>query len=167
MKDYFETNECTDYKLLEDFNDHTHMFDRIRRTKEGHHTDAVGYHTNKMGEKRTFNIELKKRNMLPGTYPTVFIEDYKLASMLIDYHIYNTEPLYINFLDDDYVVIFNLLKLKKEPEVEIKNIYSQGKDKMQQQERRYGLDLKDAVIYHHNNLVKPMGKKWKTKQQYS
>lgn len=153
---YFETNENQDFKLLLDFNEHTHIFNNLRRAKEGHHTDAIGEHTSKLGEKRTFNIELKKRFCSVHKYDDVYIEDYKLASMLLDYQFFGVEPLYICFYDDA-TVIFNLNKLKRYPKTSILNIYSEGKQVTQTQERRYRLSMDDAVIYHNYNLIKPLG----------
>lgn len=135
-------------------NNQTKLFKKIRPTKPMSPTDAVGN-----ASKRTFNIELKHRYCRVATYPTVYIEDYKLAQMLLDYQIYGCEPLFINFYSDG-IVIFNLTKLNVRPEVEIKNIYSCGKDKSQMQERRYCLSLDDAVIYQNNKIVKTMGEKW-------
>lgn len=157
MKDYFKKNERMDYKMLETFNEHTHIFDTLRQAKEGHHTDAIGTHTSKLGEKRTFNIELKRRFINLDTYPSIYIEDYKLGSMLLDYMMFGIEPLYVNFLNDNTVVIFNLNKLTKYPKLDIKNINSDGKERTQLQSRRYCLSFDDAVIYHNYNLIKPLG----------
>ena len=154
--DIFNLNERNDYQLLKQFNEQTKLFKTLRPTKPCSPTDAVG-----KSRKRTFNIELKHRYCSSTTFPTVYIEDYKLAQMLLDYQLYNCEPLYINFYSDA-VVIFNLSKLEHRPEVEIKNIYSNGKEKNQMQERRYCLNLEDAVIYQENKLVKAMGEKWQT-----
>ena len=160
MKDsYFKSQEKNDYTQLFDFNKHTNLFDGVSATTEGYHTDAIAV-SNRL-DKRVFNIELKHRNCNITTYPTVYIEDYKLASMLLDYHMMDIEPLYFNFYNDG-VAIFNLSKLTKYPKVEIKNIYSEGKEKQQQQERRYCLDLKDAAIYKQYNLIKKCGEEWKT-----
>lgn len=158
MKEYFNLNERNDYQLLTNFNNQTHIFDKMRPTKEGSHTDAVATHVNKLGENRTFNIELKRRHMDINTYPNIFIEDYKLASMMLDYQIFGVEPLYINFLDNNVVVIFNLSKLKVYPTLYIKNINSNGKDRTQLQERRYGLSMTDAVIYKDYKLKKGLCK---------
>ena len=90
------------------------------------------------------------------------IEDYKLAGMMLEYTVNHREPLYINFLADGTVVIFNLAKLKTMPKQRITNIKSEGYDKMQCQERRYLLPLDEAVIYKDNQIIKPMGVQCKT-----
>lgn len=141
MSNYFEANEKRDYERLVQMNDRYRLFKSIRPTGKGHHTDAVA-----IRDDRKFSIELKTRHCSIDTYPTVYIEDYKLASMLLDWIVYGVEPIYINFYDDG-IVIFNLKSLKAYPGTEIKNIYSRGKEMNQQQERRYCLDLNDAVIY--------------------
>lgn len=153
---YFEMNENKDYQLLLDFNQHTNLFDTVRRAKEGHHTDAIASHINNLGEERLFNIEIKRRFCNHTKYDTAFIEDYKMASMLLDYHFFGIEPLYINFYNDA-VVIFNLTKLSKYPKQDIWNIYSEGKKVNQTQERRYGLDFKDAVVFIDYKIQKQMG----------
>lgn len=157
---YFDNNETIDYSMLVQFNEQTKMFQQLRPTKKGSPTDAVGKHYTKIGEKRTFNIELKHRYCSIDQYPTVYIEDYKMSDMLLHQHIFMIEPLYINFYNDGYVAIFNLAKLTSMPKCEIVNVYSGGKRAEQKQERRYCLDLFDACIYKDNKLVKPMHQKW-------
>lgn len=164
MKDYFETNEQTDFDKLLDFNQHTKVFYNIQKKDKGSHIDALGYHENKLGEVKTYGIELKHRFVPVDRYNTMFIEDYKMASMLLDYVTFGIEPLYVNFMNDGYVVIFNLRMLKHYPKVRIANINSKGKEMTQLQERRYLLDMNDAVIYKNYQLIKGMNDKWKTIQ---
>lgn len=141
---YFETNEKNDYNLLLKLNEKHKWFEELRQTKQGHHTDAIGKHKD-----RIFNIELKRRYITTKTYNSIYIEDYKMCQMLLDYQFYKIEPLYINFLNDA-VVIYNLKDLKTYPKVEIKNINSQGKERTQLQTRRYCLPLTNAVIIYYN-----------------
>lgn len=157
---YFEENEKNDLQKLYEWNCNTKIFDSITPAKEKSQIDAIGKH-----KTREFAIELKRRFVPLSKYKTMFIEDYKLASMMLEYTVNNREPLYICFLNDA-IAIFNLLKLKKIPQIRITDIKSEGYGKMQCQERRYLLDFEDAAIYVDNNLVKPMGIQWKT-QQYS
>ena len=158
--DYFQLNEKNDLQMLYEFNYATSLFTSIAKTKEKEQIDAIATTKN-----RTFAIELKRRFVPVAKYKTMFIEDYKLAAMMLEYTINNREPLYICFLHDA-ILIFNLLKLTRMPQLRIMNIKSEGYDKMQCQERRYLLDIEDAAIYVDNKLVKPMGEKWKT-QIYS
>lgn len=157
MKDYFKTNEKNDLQLLYEFNYNTKLFQSIKPTEEKSQIDAIGKRKD-----REFAIELKHRFINLEKYQTIMIEDYKLASMMLEYTINHREPLYINFLADGTVVIFNLAKLKTMPKQRITNIKSEGYDKMQCQERRYLLSLDEAVIYKDNLLFKPMGVQCKT-----
>ena len=157
MKDYFKTNEKNDLQLLYEFNYNTKLFQSIKPTEEKSQIDAIGKRKD-----REFAIELKHRFINLEKYQSIMIEDYKLAGMMLEYTINHREPLYINFLADGTVVIFNLAKLKTMPKQRITNIKSEGYDKMQCQERRYLLSLDEAVIYKDNLLFKPMGVQCKT-----
>lgn len=138
---YFKTNEKTDIQLLYEFNEEHKFFDAITPTKEKEQFDAIAWH-----KTRTFAIELKHRFIPISRYKTLFIEDYKLAALMLEYIINKREPLYINFLHDA-IVIFNLNKLSIKPKMTIKDIKSEGYEHIQKQERRFELNLKDAVIY--------------------
>lgn len=138
---YFKTNEKTDLQLLYEFNEEHKFFDSITQTKEKEQFDAIAWH-----KTRTFAIELKHRFIPISRYKTLFIEDYKLAALMLEYIINKREPLYINFLHDA-IVIFNLNKLSIKPKMTIKDIKSEGYEHIQKQERRFELNLKDAVIY--------------------
>ena len=138
---YFKTNEKTDLQLLYEFNEEHKFFDTITPTKEKEQFDAIAWH-----KTRTFAIELKHRFIPISRYKTLFIEDYKLAALMLEYIINKREPLYINFLHDA-IVIFNLNKLSIKPKMTIKDIKSEGYEHIQKQERRFELNLKDAVIY--------------------
>ena len=144
MKDYFETNEKNDLQMLYEFNHSKKLFDSIIPTKEKSQVDAIARHKD-----RTFAVEIKHRLVPLDRYKTMFIEDYKLASMMLEYIINGREPLYICILHDA-ILVFNLLKLKNMPKLRITDIESKGYDKMQCQERRYLLDINDAVVYKTN-----------------
>ena len=153
---YFETNEKQDLQLLYEFNYETKLFKWIMPTAEKSQIDAIA-----MKGGRTFAIEIKHRLIPVWRYKSIMIEDYKYAELLMEYQFNNREPLYINFLHDNVVVIYNLSKLSTKPKLRIMNIKSEGYGAMQQQERRYMLDLSDAVIYKDNKLCKKMGEQWK------
>ena len=138
---YFKTNEKTDIQLLYEFNEEHKFFDAITPTKEKEQFDAIAWH-----KTRTFAVELKHRFIPISRYKTLFIEDYKLAALMLEYIINKREPLYINFLHDA-IVIFNLNKLSIKPKMTTKDIKSEGYEHIQKQERRFELNLKDAVIY--------------------
>lgn len=155
---YFEENEKNDLQMLYVFNHETRLFDSITPTKEKSQIDATAKHKN-----RKFAIELKHRYINLEKYQTIMIESYKLAELMLEYTVNNKEPLYINFLADGHILIFNLAKLSEKPRIRIQNIKSEGYDKMQCQERRYMLPVSEAVIYKDNNLIKQMGKQCQTK----
>lgn len=148
IKEYFDEHEMNDLQLLYEFNYQTKLFDTITPTKRNSQVDATATH-----KKREFAIEVKHRFINLEKYKTIMIEDYKLSGMMLESIINNREPLYINFLADGNVVIFNLNKLKTMPKMRIQDIKSGGYDKLQCQERRYMLDINDAVIYQKDNNV--------------
>lgn len=168
--EYFKEQEKNDWETLEAFNQQTHLFDDLTPSNKKHHSDGTGYTVNRFGEKRNFNIELKNRNQIlldngiisgsteKGGYTanTIMIEAHKVADLLLD-NIIGLEPLYINFLNDDTVVIFNLNKLKKRPEKsDIMNIKSKGYGKFEVAKRQF-LSLNDAAIYINGKLIKRAG----------
>lgn len=171
---YFEKNELNDWKLLEEFNNATGLFDELKQTDEKHYTDVTGYTTNKLGEKKYWNIELKYRNLnlmedgrisgatAKGDFfdDTIFIEGHKIADMLLD-RINGLEPLYINFLQDGHTVIFNLSNLKKRPrKTKSMNIKSKGYGSFEIAKRQE-LYISDAAIYDKNyKLIKRAGEEF-------
>lgn len=159
MKEYFETNEQNDLQLMYEFNAVTRLFEGIKPTPEKAQYDATAYKRN-----RSFAIELKHRYVNLEKYNSMMIEDYKFAALMMEYVVNGREPLYVCFLQGGVVLIYNLLKLTRMPQLRTMNINSKGYDKMQCGERRYLLSLDDAVIFKDNKLVKPLGDKWKTRQ---
>ena len=151
MKEYFDMNEKQDLQQLYEFNHEKHLFDSITPEKEKAQIDCTAKHKN-----RKFAIEIKHRLIPIDKYKTIMIEDYKYLELMLAYQFSGLEPLYINFCNDA-VVIFNLLRLKNKPKQKVLDIESKGYDKTQKLERRYYLDINDAVIYNWT---------WKT-QQYS
>ena len=167
-KEFFEKSEIDCYTKLVKFNDNVLKLNDLGQTPTKYHTDASGI----TATSRYFNLELKNRNQtikqdesseyyIEGTTSTgkqytantIFIEQHKVCSMLLDYITYNQEPIYINFLNNG-IVVFNLAKLKTRPETEHKKIHSKGYGKIEIGDRE-GLSLKDATIYDNNyNLIK-------------
>ena len=168
---YFDENEKNDWKKLEEFNNKTHVFTHIKQAECKHHTDGTGYTVNGLGEYRYWNIELKNRNLnllddgrISGETKngefiddTIFIESHKAADMLFD-SINGLEPIYLNFLTDGNVLIFNLNKLTKRPKkTGNMTIKSNGYNKFEIAKRQ-GLYIVDAAIYDKDyNLIKRAG----------
>lgn len=170
MKEFFDKNEERGMKLLYNFNLHTNLFSGLDKSPYSHYSDATGYTVSRMGEKRKFNIEIKQRNAIltndgkvsGKTFQdnTVFIESHKYADLVLDL-LRGYEPLYINFLLDGTVIIWNLNKLKTRPLSVKKYIKSEGYNGFEIASRQ-GLYLSDAVIYKDNKIIKKMGEEWKT-----
>lgn len=75
---------------------------------------------------------MKEKQEIGNTYTasTIYIEQHKVCSMLLDYVALNYEPIYINFLDN-CIIVYNLSRLKHRPISEVKKIKSLGYDKME------------------------------------
>lgn len=152
---YARESEDKVYELLKHFNSFLGL-NNLGRYAEKHTTDASGT----TADGKIVNIELKQRNLtvlkdltISGTNytaDTVYIESHKVADMLLDYVCYGMIPLYINFLNDGYVVVYNLSTLKHRPAKVAKIIYSklyQGFEMAKREE----LILEDAYIYKREN----------------
>lgn len=153
-RDYAFKKEDEDYILLKDFNKVLKLSD-LGQTPKYSTSDASGTSLN-----RYINIELKRRNQtltkdfkISGetyTADTVYLESHKAGDMLLDFVCEDKIPLYINFLNDGYVLLFNLSKLKHRPKKVCKKIYSklyQGFELAKREE----LLVSDAWIYKRTN----------------
>ena len=162
MNNYFDINEVNDYALLTTFNEKTKVFDKLVQTPPMHYIDASAHTLTKLGEERTFSIEIKNRNQrLLGdltvsgltregkvyTASTIYIESHKVADLLLDYLYLHQDPLYINFLVDGSVMVHNLSRLSERPKKsKEKAIKSLGYKKFEIT-KRYELKVEDAAIY--------------------
>ncbi len=150
--EYFENNEKTDFEKLCQFNNEKSFFKELAKTPEKHIYDASG----RTNDGRLVCIELKSRNAVltkENTVSghnfndqTVFIEDEKFTALAIQNYVNHAIPLYINFLEDGHVLVWNLSQLKREPEHITTVIKNKGYNKMQKCYRN-GLYLSDAKIY--------------------
>lgn len=160
-KEYTLKKENQDYFLLEQFNEFLNL-QELGRCPEKHTTDASGYTV----DGRLLNIELKQRNqtlinnftVLSGlttegktyTANTIFIEAHKAGDLYLDYVCEDKIPMYINFLNDGYVIVYNLARLKHRPTKIAKRIYSHLYDGFELAKREE-LRLEDAWIYKKEN----------------
>lgn len=150
-KDYALKNETNDYLLLEDFNKVLKL-DNLEKMKEKHHTDASG----KTKDGKILNIELKRRfvNLMPDltlsgrtfTATTLFIEQHKILDLYLDYFISGLTPIYINFLNDDMIMIHNLTKLSNRTKTQTMRIESKLYQSFEMA-KRIELPVVDAWIY--------------------
>lgn len=144
--EYGLKNEEKDYILLEEFNEKVLKLNKLGQTPKHHHSDASG-----LTKSGTYiNLELKHRNININTYPTIYIESHKVADILLDYICNGKIPLYVNFLADGHVIVFNLAKLKHRPSTVCKYIKSQLYDSFELAKRQE-LNMRDAYIYELKN----------------
>lgn len=153
------------YSKLEELNEKLRLENLGRTPKNWPSGDASG--TSFIGD---VNIEIKVRdlNIDPDTLTftghtgekqytgnTLYIETHKIGDMLLDYVCDGKIPLYVNFLNDGYVVIYNLKNLKSRPNGVVKRIYS-NLYKSYENARRIELPLTEAYIYRKED------KQWRT-----
>ena len=146
---YMDNCEDEDFKLLVKFNEKAGLFKEMVSTERLTYYDVSASTVTDIGAR----IELKKRDADTFTYPTLFMEDTKL-NIVLDYLCYGDIPLYVNFMKDGNVVIFNLSKLSKRPEYNERRTYSKGYNSWEYQGKNE-LDMCDAWIYDYTgNLIR-------------
>lgn len=157
-KNFAYSKEDEGFEKLEHFNKNFLKLENLTRTPKNHPTcDASGITS--IGD--VLNIEIKLRNQVlldnntvsglttynkQYTASTLYIDLNKASDLLLDYVVYQREPLYVNFLANDYVVVYNLVKLKKRPKDVVKKVWSNLYQE-EQIERRTELPLNEAFIY--------------------
>ena len=144
-RDYAFKKEDEDYLLLKDFNKVLKLTE-LGKCPEKYTTDASGYTT----DGRYLNIELKSRDIDINTFSSLFIEAHKAGDMLLDYVCEDKIPLYINFLNNGYVVLYNLSRLKHRPKKVFKKAYSKLYEGFELSKREELL-VSDAWIYQKIN----------------
>ena len=100
------------------------------------------------------------------TADTLYIEAHKAGDLFLDYICDEKIPIYINFLNDDIVILYNLSRLKHRPTEVAKRIHSklyQGFELAKREE----LSLEDAWIYKkENNVYKLIKRPWQNMRRY-
>lgn len=159
-REYAYAKEITDFELLTQFNDYLKLVE-LGKCKENYHSDASGVTT----DGREINIEIKQRNQVlldnltisgvtkagkTYTANTIYAEAHKCGDMLLDYVCEQKEPLYINFLLNDIVIVYNLAHLKHRPTKVAKKIYSELYQSFELAKREE-LQIEDAYIYKKEN----------------
>ena len=142
--------ENDDFELLLDFNSKLGI-NGLVKTECKHETDASGY----TQDNRIIEIEIKNRNIKHNTYDTIMIEPYKL-----DYARHQDSiQLYVNFTNDEHVIVFNLHKVGWVEE-KVYNIQSKLYERIKSS-KRYELPVCRAWIYQKvNNHYKLIQKGW-------
>ena len=150
---YVDTMEDMGFALLTALNAEKHWFSSLTRLGDGYYADASGI----TSDMRKVIIEVKTREMVmtpdgqmadandpSRTYGSVMIEGHKMTDLILD-SISGYLPLYINFLADGSVIIFNMSNLKMRPITSKTRIYSKAAAKFDIS-ARYLLDMSDAII---------------------
>lgn len=138
---YAKKFEEDDFKLLTMFNSKLKLRE-LGRTPEKYPTDASGYTM----DGRYVELELKKRNINVNTFNTIIIEPYKLQ--YAQEHT-NSIQLYVNFTNDDHIIVFNLKHIKQPNKTEYNipsKLYERTKKSF-----RYELPIEIAWIYKKQN----------------
>lgn len=155
-KEYFNKNEERDYQLMSDLNSKLSLTD-FGKAPEKHHFDASGITST--GDKVGIEIKYRNQNYTNGklsgttyTADTMMIEAHKAASLLFDFTMTNTIPLYVNFTNDGNIaIVYNLTKLKNIPKKKnYYNIQSKGYERTENGDR-FLLPLDEAFIYKREN----------------
>lgn len=158
----FDNDEKICFEKFKDFSEKVNYFVEYQKNPRFSNTDVSGSTI----DGRLINVELKNRNLklLPNGDVSgftfidhdVFIEDYKVAELLLDYVHEGLEPLYLNFLHDDIALLWNLAKVKNVRKKKEVNVNNKGYGKMEKC-YRMGLYAVDAAIFKNNVLIKKPG----------
>ena len=158
-RNYAMNKEQTGYEKLLDFNQLLKLTN-LQQTVEGDYRDAIGITTTN----QKVNIENKIRNQTlfysdgkpyisgltasnqPYSGNSIYIEAHKFADLIADWITLDFIPLFVNYLRDNIVVVFNLSKLKNRPKSRHLRIYSSLYQSYEEADR-LELSLQDAFIY--------------------
>lgn len=141
------------YELLKQFNKFLHIQQLVRTPRNYQACDASGYTT----DGTPIVIEIKVRNQKYDgdkvigknyTADTIYIEDHKVGSMLLEHVVNKSIPLYVNFLDDA-IIVYNLAKLSKRPNITSQKIKSKLYEGIEIC-KRVELPLDEAYVYNNN-----------------
>lgn len=136
---WYNGNEENDFNMLSSITSGI-LFSNIEKGEK------FGCDAYASGHNRTFNIEIKNRNINHNQYSTILIESDKYGKAWNDYIYDGREQLYINFFKDDYMLIWNLSKkLKHKPQYSPWRLKSENYGQVC--EGRFGLYVEDAAIY--------------------
>lgn len=156
--DYAKKNEDKDFMLLEDLFCNSKLgadLTEYGRTNEMDSTDA----TAQTKDNKILNMELKRRFADINTYQSLMIEGHKYISLMKSMYT-NKIPVYINFMNNGYVCIYNLLSLKEEPYEKKERVWSELYQAYEFETKLY-LPIKGAWIYQkQGNKYKLIQKGW-------
>ena len=145
---FYRDKEQEDWLAMQSFNSLLSLT-QLGQTPVGTFYDVSGY-TN---DGTLVEIELKGRNISlddlnnnPVYSEGIIVEAEKISDMLFDSNIEHTIPLYINFLNDNHIVVFNFKRFKKRPQRKKIRIKNQGEG-VNEKVTRYYLPLEEGIIY--------------------
>ncbi len=162
-EDFFNENEKKDYELLTLFNEKLRL-NKLGKTPRKWYYDASGYTSlntyteielkNRKGKyKNETTVELVNR--WGGYYDstTIFIEPQHYARMKDDWWFDGVVPMYVNFMEDGTILVWNLSTLKKKPQWEwVSNIKDKGNN-TEKGEWRILLPVDEAYIYNKDYIL--------------
>ena len=146
-ENYFDKQERVDSQLLNEFNNQVHWFKGLTANTR---MSEIDYRATDKKD-RLCHIELKQRK---GNieqyikYGDVLVEVgkiYATTRIMESGHTYDEQRLYINFVDDG-VIIFNLNQISSMNFYPNHKQRNYGKNKTENEDR-FGLKMKDAIIY--------------------
>ena len=147
-RNFYRDKEKEDWIAMQSFNSLLSLT-QLGRTPVGTFYDVSGY--TKDGtmveiELKGRNISLNDLNNNPVYSEGIIVEAEKISDMLFDSNIEGTIPLYINFLNDNHIVVFNFKRFKKRPQRKKIRIKNQGEG-VNEKVTRYYLPLDEGIIY--------------------
>ena len=104
---YHEDNEELDDELFQQFVNDTHIFTDYKRNEK---YSSIDYSATDIKGRRCA-VELKRRNFPHTKYETILCECEKFWTMFNRYEQFGLIPLYINFFNNDTLLIFDLRKI--------------------------------------------------------
>lgn len=161
---FYDVEEIKDFNLLKIFNNKLNIKDLGQAPKKWYY-DASGYtnleqyvemelknRNGKLIDNKSIELKNKKTNKI-YTATTVYIEPQHYSRMIDDYRFDGIIPMYINFLEDNTIIVWNLSTLKKKPEWKyVKHIWDEGK-KEYKDEWRILLPVDEAYIYNKDYIL--------------
>ena len=104
---YHEENEELDDELFQQFVNDTKIFTDYKRNEK---YSSIDYSATDIKGRRCL-VELKRRNFPHTKYETILCECEKFWTMFNRYEQFGLIPLYLNFFNNDTLLIFDLRKI--------------------------------------------------------
>lgn len=149
---YFNSCEDKGWSLLNSLNDKYNFFTSLDRAEHSSPWDSSGI--TRDGREVLIELKVRKAVVTPQhTFSgsnfqddTIFIEQNKHSNLMMMHVVKGFTPLYINFLLDGNVLIYNLLRITHFKEFRGLKVQSKGYSQMETNAARLGLYLDDASV---------------------